>query len=519
MTHLNSVFFFHQARHVDAHGPLRYNALYTFMICRCQCIRWFPPAQIQMSLWAAALFAGLLTWGVAPAWAERPSPDAAAGRAAYDQYCARCHGASGKGDGVDAKRFYPRPRDLTMGVYKIRSTASGTPPTDQDLFDIITKGLPGSNMPDWQQLDEPTRWALVDYLKSLSPAFEQTQPVPIELPQDPGLRRVDLKKGKALYEQLACAACHGAAGRANGPSAAGLVDDWNMPIRPADLSQGWSYRGGNEAKAILTRLLAGIDGAGMPSYIDTITAMEHTTLEDAWHLAYYIASLQEPAHWNMIARARWISGALPSTPDDPAWTSVESTDVRVRNVVTAVGEWANPPTVRAIRFQVVANHEAMAIRLTWDDPTQDPQADAEASSPAPDAVALVLKPAGSQGDVVTLQAWPYAEAPKLDVSYWASDLERPREMVANDFETFVARPMADRNDVGALSSAAKYEDGRWTVVVQRPLAPVEPDGAAAIDPGAFTAVAFAIWDGGNPTARAVSSWVDLVLHQATHAAE
>ena len=71
--------------------------------------------------------------------AARPSRDLAAGKAAYEQSCARCHGATGAGDGVDAKRFYPRPRDLTMGVYKFRSTASGTPPTDDDLFQTMTR--------------------------------------------------------------------------------------------------------------------------------------------------------------------------------------------------------------------------------------------------------------------------------------------------------------------------------------------------------------------------------------------
>lgn len=484
------------------------------MTCKSTRIRWSPPVRIRVFVWAAALFVGLPA-AMSCAQTERPAPNVAAGKAAYDQHCARCHGLTGAGDGVDAKRFYPRPRDLTMGVYKFRSTASGTPPTDQDLFDTITNGLPGSNMPDWQQLDEPTRWAMVDYLKSLSPIFEQA-PAPLVLPEDPGRTRADVGKGKALYEQLACAACHGVSGRANGLSAAGLVDDWNMPIRPANLTHGWAYRGGPDARAILTRLLAGIDGAGMPSYIDTFAAMENTTLEDAWHLAYYVASLQEPAHWNMIARARWTMGELPTQPEDPAWASVEQTDVRVRNVVTAQGEWANPPTVRAIRFQVIANHDTMAIRLVWDDPTDDPQEDQ--SPQMPDAVAVVLKPAGSEGDVVSLQAWPYTGSPRLDLCYWASDLKLSYGDVAANFDRLVSRPMTSSVEQRLAERLATgvYRDGRWMIVLQRPLAPAQPADAAAIIPEAFTSVAFVIWDGGNPTARAVSSWVDLQLRQATH---
>ena len=96
----------------------------------------------------AALVAGFASISLAAS--EPPAPDLEVGKAAYSQHCARCHGDIGKGDGVDGKRFYPRPRDLTMGVYKFRSTASGNPPSDDDLFRTITRGLPGTNMPDWQ---------------------------------------------------------------------------------------------------------------------------------------------------------------------------------------------------------------------------------------------------------------------------------------------------------------------------------------------------------------------------------
>ena len=127
--------------------------------------------------------AAALLWGLgvpAAAAADRPAPDLEAGRAAYQVSCARCHGAAGQADGPDAKRFYPRPRYLTKGVYKFRSTASGTPPTDDDLFETIARGLPGSNMPDWPHLDEATRWHVVEYLKSLAPIFQDTAAQPVE---------------------------------------------------------------------------------------------------------------------------------------------------------------------------------------------------------------------------------------------------------------------------------------------------------------------------------------------------
>ncbi|MBI3010891.1 MAG: c-type cytochrome [Candidatus Omnitrophica bacterium] len=429
--------------------------------------------------------------------AERPAPDLGAGKDAYRQHCARCHGATGRGDGVDAKRFYPRPRDLALGVYKFRSTASGTPPTDENLFQTISQGLPGSNMPDWQHLDEGVRWQIVAYLRSLSPVFEKVQPAPVQLADDPGPARADHAKGKALYETLGCAACHGSAGRANGPSAGGLVDDWGMPIRPANLTQGWSYRGGHDPRSVMLRVLTGIDGAGMPSYAEALSP------EEAWHLAYYVTSLQEPVHWNLVARAVRVDDSLPSAVDDPRWAEADRTDLQLDNVVNATGEWASPPTVNAASLEAVYNDEAIAFRFTWDDPTQDLHA-------PHDGFALLLKPVGSEGDVVTLQAWPSAGAPPLDVCYWSAERGTAWEAVATDFDS-VTTPSVSTPPF--LQSASGYQDGRWRMVVQRALHPNHPRGAAVVTTEAFTSIAVAVWDGGNPGSRAVSSWIDIALRE------
>ncbi|MBI3330919.1 MAG: c-type cytochrome, partial [Candidatus Omnitrophica bacterium] len=252
-------------------------------------------------------------------WAEaaKPEPDAAAsrhlvaGQAAYRQSCARCHGVEGKGDGPDAVRLYPKPRDLTSGVFKFRSTASGTAPTDEDLFQTITNGLPSAGMPDWKHLDESIRWQLVAYVKSLSSVFHDSPPEPLSLGTDPGRARVDVAQGKAVYEKLGCAACHGPQGRADGPSASSFTDNWGLPVRPANLTQGWNYRGGSDPKAMVQRILTGLDGSPMPSYA------EAASTEDVWQLAYYVQSLQREPRWGVIVRVPHAGEGVPTTPDDP----------------------------------------------------------------------------------------------------------------------------------------------------------------------------------------------------------
>ena len=104
--------------------------------------------------------------------AEVKSPPAssqliAVGKQLYGQQCAACHGTTGRGDGEAAYLLYPKPRDFVAARYRLVSTWERVP-TDQDLFDTITRGMPGSAMPSWGHLTAEQRWGLVHYIKSLA---------------------------------------------------------------------------------------------------------------------------------------------------------------------------------------------------------------------------------------------------------------------------------------------------------------------------------------------------------------
>src|SRR5260370_28270463 len=71
------------------------------------------------------------------------------GKNVYDAHCVECHGESGRGDGPSAAYLTPRPRDFTSGRYKIRSTETGSVPTDEDLIQSVRQGLYGTTMPGW----------------------------------------------------------------------------------------------------------------------------------------------------------------------------------------------------------------------------------------------------------------------------------------------------------------------------------------------------------------------------------
>ena len=57
-------------------------------------------------------------------------------------------------------------------------------------------------------------------------------------------------------------------------------------------------------------------------------------------------------------------------------------------------------------------------------------------------------------------------------------------------------------------SIARYEDGQWQMMVQRPL---NPSGLAVIDPSKLLSVGITVWDGGNDNAQAVTPWLDVAL--------
>jgi mono/diheme cytochrome c family protein len=80
------------------------------------------------------------------------------GRELFGIYCTPCHGASGKGDGLVAKKFVPTPADIS-------STGHGSQP-EGELFAIVTHGQDG--MPPFRSdLTAKERWLVVAWLKTL----------------------------------------------------------------------------------------------------------------------------------------------------------------------------------------------------------------------------------------------------------------------------------------------------------------------------------------------------------------
>jgi hypothetical protein len=83
-----------------------------------------------------------------------------AGKRAYGQLCANCHGPSGKGDGSSGGQ--DQPSDLTNGV-------RGYGSTDGEVFTVIRDGLSGKDMGGYaERLKETDIWNVVNFIRTLA---------------------------------------------------------------------------------------------------------------------------------------------------------------------------------------------------------------------------------------------------------------------------------------------------------------------------------------------------------------
>ncbi len=228
--------------------------------------------------------------------ARDPSPPDDAlvrhGRFVFEKNCLPCHGARGDGTGELGTNSIPRPRDFTTGIFKFRSTPSGSLPVDDDLTATIRRGLTGTAMPSFATLPERDIRAAVAYVKTFSPRWNDPRNYspPVALPRVPAWFSDEeelaarMEKGRTLFQNT-CAPCHGLDGAGGGATATNFNDSWGQPLSPSNLRLS-QLRCGGELRDIYRVLVTGLNGTPMPSFADG------TTEEQRWELVAYIEKLR-----------------------------------------------------------------------------------------------------------------------------------------------------------------------------------------------------------------------------------
>jgi mono/diheme cytochrome c family protein len=240
----------------------------------------------------------------------------------FRRYCAGCHGDLGDGNGENAVWLDPKPRDFTIATFKCRSTPTGTLPTDEDLFNIIGRGLTNSNMPIWNTFTRRQRADLVAYIKTFSPRWQKEKAGdPIKLPPEPPVTIESISHGKALFTKLDCWKCHGPEGKGDGPSAATLTDSKDNPIRPYNFAAGGDdsrFKCGSENKDIYRMFMTGLDGTPMPGFSDVIQP------NDAWDLVHFLRTLQTKRHSKENEVLKAAGGKIPPYTEKEAPATPEN---------------------------------------------------------------------------------------------------------------------------------------------------------------------------------------------------
>lgn len=235
--------------------------------------------------------------------ASRPPEDKIAieaGRGIYIYRCAVCHGIKGDGKGDRADQLQNKPRDFTFGMFKFRSTPTGAPPTDEDIFKTISQGIHGTGMLPWFALTTTQRWLVTYYIKTFSDFYafyyedgERLVVIKTPEPSMPDDKYIEL--GKNVYIKGECGKCHGDEGYGDGDTAGKLKDDWYQPIRPTNFREKILKRGLG-IDGLYLSIATGMNGTPMPSYSVSLTE------EEILGLAYYIRSIAPQHGGGVIGR-------------------------------------------------------------------------------------------------------------------------------------------------------------------------------------------------------------------------
>ncbi|HEX5223157.1 MAG TPA: c-type cytochrome [Verrucomicrobiae bacterium] len=501
---------------------------------------------------ASALIAMVLINHLAVLAAESPGTF---GKNVYDQHCAACHGLNGDGNGPASVWLYPKPRNFSAGQFKIKSTPGQSLPVDKDLFDSITRGLPGSSMPSFSYLTEQERNDVVRYVKQLTARTDASGKhvnlfaeatangmiaKPVEVPPEPAATVQELTLGQEMFKKMQCNLCHGETGAGDGPQVPTLKDSSGLPVRPRDFNTGL-FRGGHTGHDLYLRINNGLPGTPMIPYGD-----DQLKPEERWALVHFVQSLRRsdvsvndllaPEHNNIHVQR---VSKLPTDPMDAFWDMRDPVRVPLNPL------WPEPNQIYAVAVSAVTDGKKLAVLLQWRD--ELPQNTAIRVQDFQDAAALQFSLSGKYGflgmgdkdNPVNLWQWKagwQTEAngdllemrdvyQTMHVDAWTftnystatsagNVLSQPHKSPIEDanargFGSFTSQPLKQQNVTGK----GLWHAGFWNVLFIRDLKSKDADDVKFVS-GKPVPVAFAIWNGeqGDRNGRKmVSNWYQLIL--------
>jgi DMSO reductase family type II enzyme heme b subunit len=454
------------------------------------------------------------------------SPSFAAGNAEkgktiYAKRCWWCHGKTGGADGPASKFLIPPPRDFTAGLFKFKtSPAKVEIARDEDMFNMITDGMPGTGMPSWKSLlSDQDRWDVVAYIKTLTDLFKgQANPPALDYSKKVATSKESIEKGAKAFEAAKCFECHGTRGKGNMMKK--LKEDGGARVWPRNFTKAQTFRAGHTPEAIFSRVTNGIPGTPMTSFAADTTGNGKLSEEDRWHVANYVMSLEDPN--NKVKEGQIVvkgvrKAALPKDEKDAAWNDVDATTYPLVPQIVQKDRWFTP-TNDLISVKAVFTDKDIAFFLEWDDRTKSVPGDAVVEALSwgtltPDAVAIqtpVIQLSGSEKPYFGHGDATHA----VSMMYWnAGTKDAPNVSKLLLTSGSGKRDEGDAKAAGFTTSAS-YEAGTWKVMMKRSLTTANKEKDAQFAVGTYIPVAFANWDGSNEEAgskHTMTIWYWLLL--------
>ena len=141
--------------------------------------------------------------------------------------------------------------------------------------------------------------------------------------------------------------------------------------------------------------------------------------------------------------------------------------------------------ITGIKAAALHNGDALALRLTWADPTKDDKLTDLNSFVDGVAVLFGLTP---KAEALTMGS-PRDPA---NAWYWKANMAEPFDILAQGFGNTERRPAM----VSRLRVAASHDGANWSVIFARPLA-AKGEGLVQLVPGRKARIAFAVWEGSH----------------------
>jgi len=478
----------------------------------------------KMRLKEVVLFLAAFMYFAASSASAAPG-NAENGKTIYMKKCWWCHGKEGEADGPGAEFMIPPPRDFSLGMYKYKtSTVDRVVVRDEDIFDMITYGMPGTSMPSWKEvLNDQERWDLVAFVKSLTDMFEGADnPPALDLSKKVSSSADSIEKGKKAYDDAKCWECHGKEGK--GDLMKKLKEDSGSRVWPRNLAKPWTFRVSNNPEDIYARVTNGIPGTPMTSFAAETTGNGKLSEEDRWHVSNYVASLADPnraTKQGQIVVKAIQTEALPADENDPAWEGFEGTAYFLVPQIIAAERFFIPSNDLVIVKAAFTENE-IAFLLEIDDRTKSVPGNSDAAAIAwgnltPDALAIQTpvvipdsaeKPYFGHGD---------ASHP-VSMLYWNSGSTESGQIAKMMTTTGLGKMEASDVAAAGFTATSTYNAGTWKVMMKRSLATNNPEKDTQFVAGKYIPIAFANWDGSNGEAgskHTMTTWYWLLLKPQT----